>query len=97
MARSDFTDINDATIRLRSDGAPVTYVHLLFDRHQIITGNGLDSESYHPGDQTLDSFDAGTRDEILRLLPEAEGGAPVYGPAARISLKSYESRALLGG
>lgn len=89
--------LNDATIRLRSDGAPVTYVHLLFDRHQIITGNGLDSESYHPGDQTLDSFDADTRDEILQLLPEAEGGAPVYGPAARISLKSYESRALLGG
>ena len=88
--------VNGANIRLRRDGAPVTYVHLLFDRHQIIRGNGLESESYHPGRETIGSFDAETRDEILRLMPdaaEAEGFG--YGPAARPSLRGYESRALL--
>ena len=88
--------VNGASIRLRRDGAPVTYVHVMFDRHQIIRGNGLDSESYHPGRETIGSFDAETRDEILRLMPEAEMAADYgYGPSARPSLKSYESRALL--
>ncbi|GHG83475.1 hypothetical protein GCM10010961_08890 [Pseudodonghicola xiamenensis] len=88
--------LNDKTVRLRRDGSAVTYVHLLFDRHQIIRGNGLESESYHPGDETLASFDPDTRDELLRLMPEvAEHGAQAYGPAARMSLKGYESRAVL--
>lgn len=88
--------VNGTSVRLRHDGAPVTYVHLLFEVHQIIRGNGLESESYHPGEETLDSFDAETRAEILRLIPEAANdGTPAYGPAARMSLRSYESQALL--
>ncbi|MDK3017676.1 choice-of-anchor L domain-containing protein [Pseudodonghicola flavimaris] len=88
--------LNDQTIRLRRDNSAVTYVHLLFEKHQIIRGNGLESESYHPGDETLDSFDAETRDELLRLMPAvAEHGPEAYGPAARLPLKSYESKALL--
>lgn len=88
--------VNGASVRLRRDGTPVTYVHVMFDRHQIIRGNGLESESYHPGEETIGSFDAETREEILRLMPEAETAAEFgYGPSARPSLKSFESRALL--
>lgn len=88
--------LNDQTIRLRPDGAVVTYVHLLFDRHQVIRGNGLESESYHPGAATLSSFDSDTREEILRLMPAAaEIGDAAYGPTARRALRGYESRALL--
>lgn len=89
--------VNGQSIRLRQDGAPVTYVHLLFARHQIIRGDGLESESYYPGPETLGSFDADTRGEILRLMPDApDGSGPSYGPSARRSLRGYESRALLG-
>lgn len=88
--------VNDTTIRPRADGSPVTYVHLLFDRHEIVRGNGLDSESYHPGHETVDSFDAETREEILRLMPNADARMGYgYGPAARISLRAYEAKALL--
>ncbi|MGR3761389.1 choice-of-anchor L domain-containing protein [Roseobacteraceae bacterium NS-SX3] len=82
--------VNDSTIRVRADGTPVTYVHLLFDQHEIVRGNGLDSESYHPGDETLASFDPDTRAEVLELMGEA------YGPSARPSLKAHESKVLLG-
>ena len=88
--------INDKTIRPRADGKPVTYVHLLFDRHEIVRGNGIDSESYHPGHETVDSFDAETREEILRLMPNTDAVIGYgYGPAARISLRQYEAKALL--
>lgn len=83
--------VNDTTIRVQSDGQLVTYVHLLFDEHEILRGNGLESESYHPGVETLGAFDADTRDEVLELMADFSG----YGPTARMSLKSHESQLLL--
>lgn len=88
--------VNDTTIRPRADGKPVTYYHLLFDRHEIVRGNGLDSESYHPGQETLDAFDVETREEILRLMPSSDALMGYgYGPTARVSLRSFEAKALL--
>ena len=82
--------VNDTTIRLRTDGQLVTYVHLLFDAHEILCGNGLESESYHPGAETLEAFDVDTRNEVLELMTDLDG----YGPTARMTLKSYESQML---
>lgn len=83
-------------ISRRQDGRPVTYVHLLFDQHEIITANGLPCESYHPGDKTLTGFDANVRSELLRLMPKlGQAAAPGYGPTARLALRSYETRVLL--
>ena len=88
--------VDGQAITVRTDGRPVTYVHLLFDRHEIVSANGLDSESYHPGQATLDSFDADTRDEILRMMPGLEDVTDTsYGPAARLSLRPFEARVLL--
>ncbi|PSL16567.1 choice-of-anchor L domain-containing protein [Shimia abyssi] len=88
--------VNGTTITRREDGSPVTYVHILFDRHEIVRANGLDSESYHPGRETLDNFDPETRDEILRLMPNLDAMMGYgYGPAARVSLRQFEARALL--
>jgi Hint domain len=50
-------------------GRPVTYHHLLFDRHQIIRAEGLWSESYHPGPATLANHDPATHTELLTLFP----------------------------
>lgn len=83
--------VNDHSIRVQADGQPVTYVHLLFDQHEIICGNGLESESYHPGAETMDAFDAETRAEVLDLMADQTS----YGPTARPTLKSHESRLLL--
>lgn len=88
--------VNGDTITVREDHGPVTYVHILFDRHEIVRANGLDSESYHPGQETLDSFDAETRDEILRLMPNSDALMGYgFGPSARVSLRKYEAEALI--
>ncbi|WP_164660729.1 choice-of-anchor L domain-containing protein [Tropicibacter sp. Alg240-R139] len=89
--------INDRSIRRCADGQPITYVHLLFDRHEVVRGNGLESESYHPGDMTMHAFDANTRDEILDLMPDLTKRDYGYGPSARMSLRGYETRALIRG
>ena len=85
--------VNDTTIRRRTDGAPVHYVHLLFDQHEIVYINGLPGESYQPGDQTVASFDPATLAEVERLFSDT--GLENYGPSARLSLKQWESAVLV--
>jgi hypothetical protein len=78
-------------------GGPVCYIHLLFDRHEIVLSGGLFSESYHPGPRTTASFDDATREELFRLFPElASLGRHGFGHTARLSLKQHEARVLLG-
>ena len=84
--------VNDSTIRRRADGRAVVYYHLLFDRHEIIRGNGLESESYHPGAESLEGLDAETRAEFFALMGESWRD---YAAMARPTLKSYETQVLL--
>lgn len=60
---------NDDTIRIH-EGGTVTYVHILFDDHQIVFANGAKAESFHPGEQALSSLDQAAREEIFALFPE---------------------------
>ncbi len=71
----------------------VTYVHLLFDRHEVVLSDGAWSESFQPGDRSLAGLDAGPRRELLRLFPEIARGRPY--PAARPTLRRHEARTLL--
>jgi hypothetical protein len=57
--------------------AGVTYLHLMFARHQIVLANRVEVESFHPGDAALDHLDAGAR----AALDRAAGAE--YGPPAR--------------
>lgn len=57
-------------IAVANDLQDVTYYHLLFNAHQIVTANGAASESLHTGAEALNSLEAVARDEILALFPE---------------------------
>lgn len=70
----------------------VSYIHLLFDTHEIIFAEGCLTESFQPSDRSLGALDAAQRDELFRLFPELIGGEEM--PAARRSLKAFEARAL---
>lgn len=48
----------------------VTYIHFLFDRHQIVFAEGTPTESLYPGKQALKSISDDARSEILTLFPE---------------------------
>jgi len=73
-------------------GGEVTYVHLMFDRHQVVTTEGLESESFLPGPQTRSSFEADVLDEICAIFPELDPHTGAgYGPAARRTLRGFEA------
>lgn len=88
--------VNDRTIR-PVEGGDVTYVHFLFDRHQVVFSEGLPTESFLPGPQTTRLFEKDIVEEILTIFPELDPmtGAG-YSPSARRTLKPFEARVLLG-
>jgi len=69
----------------------VTYVHIMFDSHQIISGDGAWSESYQPGDTSLTGIDDDQRAELFALFPALfDGVARETYQAARVTLKRQE-------
>ena len=63
--------VNDTTIRPDPCDS-VTYVHILFDRHEIVFAEGAPSESFYPGAVALDRLEAPQREELLTIFPELD-------------------------
>ncbi len=72
----------------------VTYVHILFERHQIVWANGLETESFHPGMAALDSLDPRARAALLDLVPDVDRNGDAYGAPARRNLTGAEAAIL---
>lgn len=88
--------VNDTTVRIRP-GGHVTYVHLLFDAHEIVVSNGLESESFLPGGQITNIFEQEAVAEICALFPELDPETGEgYSPAARRILRKHEAALLVG-
>jgi hypothetical protein len=62
--------VNGRTIRHVLPAEGVTYIHLLFDRHEIIVSDGALSESFHPGETGLLALDEAQRREVELLFPD---------------------------
>ncbi len=73
---------------------PVTYVHLLFDRHEIIFANGLACESLHPGAQALAALRSPARQEVLALFPGLARANAGQRATARRCLRRREAAAI---
>ncbi|MFN3936814.1 MAG: Hint domain-containing protein [Gemmobacter sp.] len=77
---------------VRAPRPVVTYVHLMFDRHELIDLGGLVAESFHPGDTALAADPAMTA-ELFALFPELR--QPDHRPAtARQVLRRHETMLL---
>lgn len=86
--------VNDRSVRVR-EGGHVTYVHLLFDSHEIVISNGLASESFLPGGQITNIFEEDAVAEICALFPELDPQTgDGYSPAARRILRKHEAALL---
>ena len=64
----------------------VTYIHFMFDQHEIVLADGAWSESYQPGDMRLGAMDEAHRLELIKIFPELEDAQAGHYPAARRTL-----------
>ena len=78
------------------DCAGITYLHVMFDRHQVVLANGCWTESYRPTAQLLDAMGNAQRQELFELFPDLRSpeGLAAYG-AARPAPVPEELQALL--
>ena len=61
----------------------ITYVHFLFDSHQLVTASGLVSESFLPGAEALnDGVASAAAEELFALFPALRQRPEAYGKAA---------------
>jgi hypothetical protein len=74
----------------------VTYLHMLFDRHELVLADGAWSESFQPGQRSLGGLDENERCELFKIFPElSKEQIPQQFVSARVTLKAFEARALL--
>lgn len=79
-------------IDLACDLESVTYVHFLFDDHQIVMSNGAETESLHPGVEAMKSVGTAAREEIFAIFPDLRDGTER--PAARLLTSGRMGRKL---
>ncbi|MDX8348980.1 Hint domain-containing protein [Cognatiyoonia sp. IB215446] len=70
-----------------------TYIHFMCQNHEIVLSDGAWTESFQPGDYSLQGVDADQRKELFLLFPElaTKEGLRNY-RAARRTVKKKESR-----
>lgn len=64
---------------------PVTLYHLCLETHGIITANGLQTESFHPGAGFERGLDRATLEQFLGLFPHVDAPRD-FGPLAHMRL-----------
>lgn len=57
-------------IEVATEMTEVTYVHILFDRHEIVLANGAETESLYTGPEALRALGGNARREIFEIFPE---------------------------
>ena len=74
------------------DVSETTYIHVMFDQHEVILSDGAWTESFQPGDMTLAGIGNAQRNELFELFPELKTreGVDAY-TSARRSLKQHEA------
>lgn len=87
--------LNDRTVVVDHRLCEVTYVHLMFDRHQVIWANGLECESFHPVSMALDAIDPMDRAALAERMPDVARDAALYGAYARRALSRAEAAIFL--
>ena len=69
-------------VEIAYDMAEITYVHLMFDEHEVIYSEGAASESFYTGAVAMSTLDQAARREIIELFPElAQNDCPPPTPA----------------
>lgn len=82
--------INGDTV-VRETVDEVTYIHIMFDKHEIVFAENTATESFYPGDSALDAIGREAREEMFNIFPEIASLPTSYGDTARLCLKRFEA------
>lgn len=87
-------DLLDGKLVTRDTGGDVTYIHMMFDEHEVIFAEGAATESFHPGSVGVTAVSNPAREELFALFPELRSNIGGYGQTARRCLRRQEANLL---
>ncbi len=90
VAAAKLTDIEGISVETQAE--TVTYLHLLFDRHEVIFSNSVPTESLYLGPEALRSFSREQKEEIFSLFPEVFEPGFLPAPARTIAPNGKSTR-----
>ncbi|MEM6466438.1 MAG: Hint domain-containing protein [Pseudomonadota bacterium] len=83
------------TIFQDQSATSVTYHHILFEQHEIVTAHGVPTESFQPTAPVLDALGASVREELFEIFPDLRsGGTQSLLNSARPTLRANEAAIL---
>ena len=82
--------LNDTTVLIDRSCGEVTYYHFMFDSHEIVYSNGVETESFHPAAAGIEVIDPARRAELVGLFPQLDDDTDAFGPLARATLRDHE-------
>ncbi|MCF6234377.1 MAG: Hint domain-containing protein [Rhodobacteraceae bacterium] len=85
---------NDSSVLLERPSEDVTYIHMAFDDHEVVYADGIESESFHPGERMVSALNSAQRDELIELFPELEQQDGFAYASARPQPRAQEARVL---
>ncbi|SEM97106.1 Hemolysin-type calcium-binding repeat-containing protein [Roseovarius tolerans] len=91
VAAKHLVNGRDVTV---SQQEAVTYIHIMFDRHEVIYAGGIATESFYAGDSALSAVDAAAREELFTIFPELRSAPGRHREIARPCLKRHEAALL---
>lgn len=86
--------LNDRSILVDHTLREVSYVHIMLERHQVVWANGIETESFHPGNTSLDTVLPDQRSRLLEQCPGVDADPFSYGDFARRNLTTSEAAIL---
>lgn len=86
--------VNDQNVLIEHGLREVTYIHMMLDRHQVVWANGVETESFHPANASLNEVEDGQRKRLFEVMPELEQDPHKYGDYARRNLSPSEAEIL---
>jgi len=72
----------------------ITYIHVMFDQHEVIYANGAATESFFAADHMITTLSQQNRHDMFDRFPHLRGNLEAYGRAARTCLKGFETALL---
>lgn len=89
--------LDDDTILQVRPPEDLVFYNLMFDSHQIIQANGLDTESYHPGNFGISVMTLEMQHHLRQIFPHLNGDLSRFGRTVRPILKGFEAEVLRVG